>query len=64
MTAGGELLSRRVVNDPRTFLALLAGVDGESKLALEATYGWEWLAHLPQRLATGWHAAIRWARRR
>jgi transposase len=43
---GGELLSRRIVTDPRTFLALLAEIDGESKVALEATYGWEWLADL------------------
>jgi transposase len=45
--ADGELLlSRRIVNDPRTFLELLAGIDGESRIALEATYGWEWLADL------------------
>jgi transposase len=41
---GTQLLSRRIVNDPRTFLELLEGIDGESKIALEATYGWEWLA--------------------
>ena len=45
---GSELLSRRVVNDPQTFLELLAEVDGESKVALEATYGWEWLADVLQ----------------
>ena len=43
---GGELFSRRIVNDPGTFLALLGELDGESKIALEATYGWEWLADL------------------
>jgi transposase len=43
---GGELFSRRIVNDPDTFLALLGELDGESKIALEATYGWEWLADL------------------
>jgi transposase len=43
---GGELFSRRVVNDPDTFVALLGELDGESKIALEATYGWEWLADL------------------
>src|SRR5215216_5574440 len=43
---GGELFSRRIANDPDTFVALLAGLDGESKIALEATYGWEWLAEL------------------
>ena len=45
---GRELLSRRIVNDPSAFLELLAEVDGESKVALEATYGWEWLADLLQ----------------
>jgi hypothetical protein len=45
---GGELLSRRISNDPRTLLELLAEIDGESKLVLEATYGWEWLADLLQ----------------
>jgi len=43
---GTQLLSRRIVNDPQTFLELLEGIDGESKIALEATYGWEWLADL------------------
>jgi transposase len=43
---GGELFSRRIVNDPDTFVALLGELDGESKIALEATYGWEWLAEL------------------
>jgi transposase len=41
---GRELLSRRIDNDPRTFLELLGEIDGESRIALEATYGWEWLA--------------------
>jgi transposase len=44
---GGQLLSRRIVNDPQTFLALLEGV-GECRVALEATYGWEWLADVLQ----------------
>src|SRR5215217_6271943 len=43
---GGELFSRRIANDPDTFVALLGELDGESKIALEATYGWEWLADL------------------
>jgi hypothetical protein len=34
---GTELLSRRIVNDPQTFLELLAGIDGESKIALSAS---------------------------
>jgi transposase len=46
--SGNERLSRRIVNDPQTFLELLAEIDGESKIALEATYGWEWLADVLQ----------------
>jgi transposase len=44
---GAQLLSRRIVNDPQTFLALLEDV-GECRIALEATYGWEWLADVLQ----------------
>jgi transposase len=43
---GAELLSRRIGNDPAAFLELLQGVGGGAKIALEATYGWEWLADL------------------
>ena len=45
---GRQLLSRRIVNDPATFLELLGELDGESSIALEATYGWEWLADVLQ----------------
>jgi transposase len=45
---GNELVSRLIANDPETFLELLAEIDGESKIALEATYGWEWLADVLQ----------------
>jgi transposase len=45
--AGEQLLSRRIINDAQTFLALLEGV-GECRVALEATYGWEWLADVLQ----------------
>ena len=42
----GELaLSRRIVNHPDTFRELLGDPDG-THVALEATYGWEWLADL------------------
>src|SRR6188472_4300180 len=44
---GEQVLSRRIINDPQTFLALLEGV-GECRVALEATYGWEWLADVLQ----------------
>ena len=54
---GRELLSRRVINDPQTFLELLAEIDGESKIALEATYGWEWLADVLQDLGYELHLA-------
>ena len=43
---GEQLLSRRVVNDPDTFLELLHGLGDGAEIALEATYGWEWLADL------------------
>jgi hypothetical protein len=33
---GGELFSRRITNNPDTFVALLGELDGESKIALEA----------------------------
>src|SRR5262249_30917119 len=43
---GTELLSRRVANEPEALKAILAELDGELQVALEATYGWEWLADL------------------
>ena len=43
---GTELLSRRIVNDPQTFLELLAGLGDQPAIALEASYGCEWLADL------------------
>ena len=43
----GELsLSRRIVNDRETFLELLGGLGSDTSVAVEATYGWEWLAEL------------------
>jgi transposase len=45
----GELmLSRRIVNGREAFVELLGGLEGESQIAVEATYGWEWLAELLQ----------------
>jgi transposase len=56
--ADGELLlSRRIVNDPQTFLELLGGIEGESRVALEATYGWEWLAELLEQAGYELHLA-------
>ncbi len=54
---GSELLSRRIVNDPQTFLELLGGFGGEAKVALEATYGWEWLADLLEEAGYELHLA-------
>jgi transposase len=43
---GRELLSRRVANEPEALKAILDELGGELRVALEATYGWEWLADL------------------
>jgi hypothetical protein len=56
--SGAQVLSRRIVNDAQTFLALLEGV-GECRIALEATYGWEWLADVPQDAGYELHLALR-----
>jgi transposase len=53
----GELtLSRRIINHPNTFKELLGDPDG-THVALEATYGWEWLADLLQEAGYGVHLA-------
>jgi len=47
----GQLtLSRRIVNHPDAFTELLGDPDG-THVALEATYGWEWLAELLEKAA-------------
>jgi hypothetical protein len=61
---GTQLLSWRINNDPGTFLALLGKIDGESKVALEATYGWEWLAGCSRRRAMSCTSRIRLGRAR
>src|SRR5436190_8958882 len=43
---GNELLSRRVANEPEALKAILSELGDELQVALEATYGWEWLADL------------------
>ena len=43
---GTELLSCRVANDPEALKVVLGELGGELQVALEATYGWEWLADL------------------
>jgi transposase len=43
----GELTtSRRIINGREAFLELLGEPGGQTHVALEATYGWEWLAEL------------------
>jgi hypothetical protein len=61
---GDVLLSRRIVNDPATFLELLAEIDGECRIALEATFGWEWLADVLQGAGYELHRRIRSGPRR
>jgi Transposase len=56
----GELsLSRRIVNDRETFLELLGEPGGETHVALEATYRWEWLAELLEDAGYDLHLAHR-----
>src|SRR5437764_4808165 len=43
---GEQLLSRRVVNEPEALLAALAQLPERPTVALEAAFGWEWLADL------------------
>jgi hypothetical protein len=43
---GRQLLSRRLVNDPGLFGELFGELGEDARFALEATYGWEWLAEL------------------
>jgi transposase len=43
---GEQLLSRRLVNDPELFREFFGGLGESAQFALEATYGWEWLAEL------------------
>jgi transposase len=46
ITEEGEVeFRRRIVNDREAFLELLGDPNG-THVALEATYGWEWLAEL------------------
>ncbi len=45
-STGEQLLSRRLVNDRERFRELLGELGQDAEFALEATYGWEWLAEL------------------
>src|SRR5215210_2603434 len=55
----GELTeSRRIANDRDRFLELLGdSAGGETHVALEATYGWEWLAELLEEAGYDLHFA-------
>jgi transposase len=54
----GELsLSRRIPNARETFLDLLGELEGETQIAVEATYGWEWLAELLEEAGYELHLA-------
>jgi hypothetical protein len=44
-------------NDPERFRGLFAELGGEARFALEATYGWEWLAELLERDGRELHLA-------
>jgi transposase len=56
----GELkTSRRIVNDREAFLELLGGLGSATHVALEATYGWEWLAELLEEAGYDLHLAHR-----
>ena len=54
---GLELLSRRVANDPEALRAVFSELGGEAKVALEAAFGWEWLADLLEREGIELHLA-------
>lgn len=43
---GVQVLGQRIANSPEAFRAILAELGPEAKIALEATYGWDWLAEL------------------
>jgi len=54
----GELVvSKRIINGRDTFLELLGSLEGESQIAVEATYGWEWLAELLEDAGYDMHLA-------
>ena len=51
-------MSRRIVNGREAFLELLGDPQGaETHVALEATYGWEWLAELLEEAGYDLHLA-------
>lgn len=61
---GLELLSRRVTNDPEALRAIFAELGEDAKVALEAAFGWEWLADLLEPEGSRSTSPIRGTRRR
>jgi hypothetical protein len=61
---GVQVLSRRIVNDADVVEEVVAELGEEAKFALEATYGWEWLAQLLDIAAASCMWRIRCAPRR
>ena len=59
---GQQLLSRTVPNDREALLEVLGEAGEELKIALEATYGWEWLAELLEEQAMSCTSPILCAR--
>jgi transposase len=54
---GSQLLSRRIASERESFCELLDELGPEVKLALEATFGWEWLAELLEQRGVDFHLA-------
>src|SRR5919204_6064440 len=54
---GSQRLSRRVVGDREMFRELVDELGDDAKFALEATYGWEWLAELLEEAGRELHLA-------
>ena len=61
---GSQRLSRRLVNDSEVFRELFDELGEDATFALEATYGWEWLAELPKTRAASCTSRIRCGPRR
>ena len=58
LSAEGELLREQTLaNEPAALLAALRGLGPAPRVALEAAYGWEWLAELLEREGVELHLA-------
>ena len=54
---GEERSSTRIPNEREAFLELLGELEGPTQVAVEATYGWEWLAELLEDSGYEFHLA-------